>query len=188
MDIIMIRHGESEDNIRKVFSAPETSLTKKGIEQILSTKNHLKNYEFASIYYSPFTRTDQTREHLGLKGKKDSRIAEVNFGIFTGLKYEEIIKLYPSESKEWIENPYSYDIPEGESIKTAYKRVVVFLEEIVSKDENVLLITHEGIIKIICSWVFDNPYYFFKFKANNASLSIISVEDGYKFIKKLNYL
>ena len=38
MDIIMIRHGESEDNIRKVFSDPNTSLTNKGIEQILSAK------------------------------------------------------------------------------------------------------------------------------------------------------
>lgn len=187
MDIIMIRHGESEDNIKKVFSNYNTQLTEYGKKQITRTKESLKKYEFGNVYYSPLTRTNETRQYLGLEGVKEPRIAEIDFGIFTGLAYEELTRLYPLESKQWIEDPYNYSILKGESINTVYKRVEEFLVELILKDKNTLLITHEGIIRIICSWVFDNPAYFFKFKADNGSLSIISVDDGYKFIKKLNY-
>lgn len=186
MDILMIRHGESEDNIRKVFSSFDTKLTEDGKEQIKRTRILLENYEYEDVYYSPLTRTDETRQFLELEGIKEPRIAEIDFGIFTGLGYEELTRLYPMESKQWVDDPYTYDIPKGESINNAYKRVEEFLEEVIIEDKNILLITHEGIIRIICSWVFENPKYFFKFKANNGSLSIISVVDGYKFIKKLN--
>ena len=40
----MVRHGESEDNINKIFSRDNTSLTHQGIEQILKTKELLKKF------------------------------------------------------------------------------------------------------------------------------------------------
>ena len=103
MDIIMIRHGESEDNIKKVFSNYNTQLTEYGKKQITRTKESLKKYEFGNVYYSPLTRTNETRQYLGLEGVKEPRIAEIDFGIFTGLAYEELTRLYPLESKQWIE-------------------------------------------------------------------------------------
>lgn len=187
MDIIMIRHGESEDNLSRVLSNYDTRLTENGINQIKRTKDFLKNYDFKKVYYSPLKRTDETRKYLELEGLKEPRIREIDFGIFTGYRYDEFSNIYPEEAKLWVEDPYTYDVPKGESINTLYKRVVSFLEEVINQDENILLITHEGIIRAICSWVFDEPKYFFKFKANNGSLSIISVEEGYKYIKKLNF-
>lgn len=186
MDIIMVRHGQSEDNIRMVMSNCNTKLTEKGIEQIKKAKENLKKYDFKNVYYSPLTRTDETNFHLGLEGIAEPRIGEIDFGIFTGFTYDGFTKIYPEESKQWVEDPYNYEIPKGESINTAYKRVEGFLEEVIEKDEDILLVTHEGIIRIICSWVFDNPKYFFKFKANNGSFSIISIVEGYKYIKELN--
>lgn len=186
MDIIMIRHGESEDNIGKILSRDNTKLTEKGIIQIKRTKEYLKNYSFEKVYYSPLTRTNETREHLELDGIEETRIREINFGIFTGYKFDEFYNLYPEESRLWIDNPNTYEIPNGESLNMVYERVKQFLEEMVQLDEDILLVTHEGIIRIVCSWVFDNPDYFFRFKANNGSISIISVDEGYKYINKLN--
>jgi len=186
MDIIMIRHGESEDNIAKVLSRDTTKLTKNGISQIKKTKEFLKGYKFDKVYYSPLTRTNETREYLELEGIEEERIREVNFGIFTGYKWDEFSSIYPEESKLWIEDPNTYEVPNGESINMVYKRVKDFLDDIISTNEDVLLITHEGIIRLVCAWVFDEPNYFFKFKANNGSLSIVSTDDGYKYIKKLN--
>ena len=186
MDIIMIRHGESTDNVEKILSTYDTQLTEKGILQIKRATELIRPYKVNKIYYSPLTRTDQTRKYLELEGIPEERIREINFGIFAGYKYEEFIVIYPEESKLWIDNPYEYDIPDGESLNTVYKRVVSFLDEIVSEDEDVILVTHEGIIRLICCWVFENPQYFFKFKADNGSLSIVSINEGYKYIKKLN--
>lgn len=186
MDIIMIRHGESEDNIAKILSRDSTRLTENGIKQILNTKELLKSYEFEKVFYSPMKRTDETRYYLGLEGIAEPRIGEVSFGIFTGYKWDEYSKIFPEESKLWIEDPYTYAVPEGESINMAYERVSGFLEDVIKDNKNILLVTHDGIIRLICSWIFDDPEYFFKFKIDNGSISVISIDDGYKFVKQIN--
>lgn len=186
MDIFMIRHGETFDNVDKVFSRDTTPLTPKGITQIVETKEQIKALNFTKVYYSPLTRTQETLNYLGLKGISEQRIREVDFGGFTGLNYETIVKTYPLESKLWMDDPLTYVIPYGESVEMAYARLKKFLEEVVAKDEDILLVVHEGIIRLVCCWVFDNLAYFFRFKAGNGSISKVSVVDGYKYLSQLN--
>ena len=188
MDIIMIRHGESEDNVAKVFGTFDTPLSKKGIDQIKLTKENLTEFQFNKVYYSPYVRTVETLEYLGLSGRPDKRIGEYNFGIFSGKTNSIIEEEYPVEYREWIDNPNDYIIREGESLSIVYTRVKEFLEEMVRVGEDVLLVTHAGVIRLALSWVFGDIDYFFKFKVENASINIISIdEEGFKFIKKLNY-
>lgn len=183
----MVRHGQSEDNVSKVFSRDDTKLTETGIKQIKNARELIRNYDFKTVYYSPLTRTNQTLEHLELEGIEEERIREVNFGKFAGLSYNELVEKYPDESKSWFADPHNYEVPGGgESLNMVYERIVDFLEFVIEKDEDIVLVTHEGIIKLICSWVFDNPNYFYNFKADNGSISIVSVEDDNKYIKKLN--
>lgn len=187
MEIILIRHGESEDNVGKIFSTDTTKLTDKGIQQIKETKERLKEFDYSTVYYSPLTRTVETLNHLELEGIEDLRIREFNFGIFSGKIYEEFEREYPEKTRLWNEDPFNYEIPEGESINIVYDRLKDFLEEIVKKDESVVLVTHEGIIRLACSWVLDDVNQFFKFKAGNGSISVINVDEGFKYISKLNY-
>ena len=186
MDIIMIRHGESEDNIKKVFSSAETKLTLKGIEQIKETRDKLKDYEFSKVFYSPLGRTIETHKYLELDGIEEERIQELNFGIFTGMTFKEYTAEYPEESQAWIDDVFNYNIPKGESLVGVYNRLKTFLDELVEKDEDVVLVTHDGIIKLACCWVFNDPKHFFKFKADNGSISVIRVKDGDKYINNLN--
>lgn len=187
MDIIMIRHGESEANVSGVFGTEEAPLTKQGRKQIEDTRENLKGFSFDKVYYSPFTRTVETLKILGLDGRADERIAEYNFGIFSGKTHYDLEGEFPREYKEWIEDPTGYRIPGGESLRLAYDRVKGFLEEALTKDENLLLVTHAGVIRLALCWVFDDVDYFFKFKVDNGSINIISIDDGYKFIRMLNY-
>lgn len=184
MDIIMIRHGETEDNVKKVYSRDDTSLTEKGIRQIMRTKELLKKYDYEEIHYSPLKRTVETLNLLGLEGKEDIRIREINFGIFTGKTFEEISNTYPAETKSWIEDISNYKIPEGESLLDVYERVREFLEEICKIDKNVLLVTHDTVIRLALCWVFDNPAYFYRFKVDNGSISTITVDHGFKYIRQ----
>ncbi len=184
MDIVFLRHGETEDNIKKVYSRKEAALSKKGRSEILRLKENIYSKSFRKIYVSPLKRTQETIELLELKGIEDSRIEEYNFGIFAGKSYEEIVNIYSNETKLWSEDYINYEIPEGESFKNFYLRVVDFLEEITKKEkENILVITHEGVIKAALCWVFDNIQYFYKFKINNGSIITISINEGYKYIK-----
>lgn len=183
----MIRHGESEDNVKEIYGSDDTQLSQKGIEQVRLARENLKDFSYEKVYYSPLRRTQQTLDYLGLEGIGDWRIREFDFGVFSGKNYKEIVELFPEETKMWDRDPYNYTIPQGDSLMGNYRRVKDFLEEIVNKDEDVLLVTHAGVIRLIFSWVFDNPEYFFKFKVTNASISIVSIEDNYKYIKQVNY-
>lgn len=183
----MVRHGESEDNVKRVYGSDFSKLSLKGVEQVKMAKENLKNFSYKRVYYSPLTRTKETLQYLELEGRKDWRIRELDFGIFAGKNYEEIQELFPEEVMMWNENQYNYVIPQGESLIQNYERVKEFLEEIIEEDEDVLLVTHAGVIRLVFSWVFDNPEYFFKFKVKNASINIVSIEDSYKYIKLLNY-
>lgn len=184
----MIRHGESEDNVLKVFGRYESPLSKNGVSQIKDTKELLKDFNYSKVYYSPFKRTVETLNVLGLDGQVDERIGEYDFGIFAGLDHKTIEKKYPIKYKEWNENPTEYVIEDGESLQIVYKRVKEFLEEIVKNGESVVLVTHAGVIRLAFCWMFDNIDYFFKFKVDNGSINVISVDEtNFKFVERSNY-
>jgi len=188
MDIILIRHGETYDNVNMHISSKEVKLTDRGRRQIEKAKAILDKLSFDRVYVSPLARAIETMEILGLEGDKEERIREVDFGLFEGKTYDQLQAEFAEELKMWFDDVINYVVPEGESIKMAYDRVVSFLEELVDKKENTLLICHDGVIKIALSWVFDNPEFFFKFKIDNGSISIISIDEmGFKYIKKANY-
>lgn len=188
MDIILIRHGETEDNVLKNFSTKDTPLTDRGREQIKKVRPLVETLSFDKVYVSPLKRVMETMEILGLEGDVEKRIQEVDFGLFEGKTYETMKKEFPEEIKMWDEDYINYPTPKGESIKLAYERVTSFLGEIIKKDEDVLLVCHDGVIRIALSWIFDNVEYFFKFRSENGSVNIITVnEDGFKYINKMNY-
>ncbi len=187
MDIIMIRHGETEDNLKRIFSRDNTRLTEKGKRQILDSKELLEGFIYEDIYYSPLTRTVESIEVLGLDGVVEDKIREIDFGIFTGKTFDEISKLYPMQSQTWIEDSINYRVAEGESVLDVYRRINIFLEELIKRDKNTLLICHDCVIRLFLCWIFDNPDYFLKFKVDNGSINVISIEGNYKYIKKTNY-
>lgn len=187
MDIIMLRHGETEDNLKRIFSRDDTKLTEKGICQISNSKILLEKMDYDDIYYSPLTRTVESKEIIGLVGIKEEKIREIDFGVFTGKTFKQILEIYPVETKKWIEDPIRYRVAKGENLIDVYDRIETFLNEIIANNKNVLLICHDCVIRIILCWVFDNPEYFFKFKIENGSISIISIDEGFKYIKRINY-
>lgn len=186
MDIILIRHGQTEDNKQRIFSRKDIPLSDKGQEQIKKLRPFVETLTFHKVYVSPLNRTIETMELLGLDGEREERIQEIDFGLFEGRDYETIQKEFPKEAKMWDDDYINYVTPKGESIKIAYERVTSFLDEISKKNEDVLLVCHEGVIRIALSWVFDNSEYFFKFKAENGSVNIINFQEGFKYIKKSN--
>ncbi len=186
MDIIFLRHGETEDNVSKVYSRDSVGLSKRGELQVRNTKERIEKMDFQRVYFSPLRRTKATLELLGLKGNSEPRIREMDFGIFKGKTYGQIVSEYPLETKEWFKNINSYCIPQGESLEMVYERLTQFLQELVVEGKNALLITHEGIIRLACCWVFDDINHFYRFKADNGSLSIISIHEDYKYITQLN--
>ena len=93
-----MRHGEADHNIKNIASANLKSkhyLTEKGKKEAIATAkklmNQLKKGRIDLIFASDFARTKETAElaadNFGVDKKKiifDSRLREVNVGIFDG--------------------------------------------------------------------------------------------------------
>ena len=183
MDIVFVRHGQTVENSHGKYGSIDTPLSEKGRKQIEALKGALGDKTFKNIYVSPLKRTIETAEILGLDGLKEERIKEINFGIFEGKSYEEIYREYPLETSLWVKDYIGYKIPKGESLMDLYNRVSSFLEKVIKDDNDVLVITHEGVIRCALCWVFDNVEYFYKFKVNNGSITVVTVNEGYKYIE-----
>jgi broad specificity phosphatase PhoE len=61
------------------------------------------------------------------------------------------------------------------------------MEDMLQRNENALVVTHEGIIRLACSWVIGGPDHFYRFRADNGSATVISADINYRFIKQLNH-
>ena len=112
-------------------------------EKIGKLAKKLKKEKIDIIYSSDSLRAKQTAEivsrELGLKVNFDSRLRDINFGIYQGRKREEYWKDFPVSLGRFKKR-----IPEGESWLDIKKRMVDFIKDIDEKYENkkILIVSH----------------------------------------------
>lgn len=195
MNIYLVRHGETEENKNKLYYGKlDVSLNESGRAQALKASETLREINFDRVYTSERSRTKETAS-LILNGKSntfiiDNRINEMDFGEFEGKDYKEIQKLYPEEYEAWNNNWKEVSVPGGESYIKVYKRVEKFMEELLNQNnENVLVVTHGGIIRTIFCYVLGgNLDNFWRFSSKNCDLSLIKYEYGNIFIDSITHM
>lgn len=154
MNLYVIRHGETDMGKNKIIATKSEPLNSKGIKQAINVGKELHKLNIDLIYCSPIQRARHTLELFDLDNsipiRIEERLKEREMGVyekvpFIDLDWEEFWG-YNSELK------YS----ELESMKSVYKRVTNFLNEIKSKknNKNILLVTHGGIARAIY-WYFN---------------------------------
>lgn len=195
MNIYLLRHGETEENKNKFYYGKlDVSLNENGKIQAKKVKEFLREINFDIVYTSERSRTKETAG-LVVGGKYDKfvvdkRINEMDFGDFEGKGYIEIQKQYPKEYETWNNNWKEFSPPGGESYMNFYKRVREFMEQLLKQDnENVLIVTHGGIIRTIFCYVLGGKLdNFWKFSSHNCDLSLIKYEYGNIFIDSITHM
>lgn len=195
MNIYFLRHGQTEENIKGTYyGSLDVGLGEKGIEEAKEASSILKNIAFDRVYTSGLKRTIETADIVIGQGTyeiiKDSRINEKSFGIFEGKTYEEIGDLYPKELEKWTNN-WKYYCPEGgESYEMFYKRVKSFMDEIKETSlENILVITHGGVIRAVYCYILEeNLDFYWRFASKNGDLTLIKYEDKYFYIDSIQHI
>lgn len=155
----LCRHGQDDNTVRGGWS--QHPLTAKGKAEAKELAFFLEKKEcnIRHVYSSDLLRSVQTAQavaaRLDLPIIYMPEFREVNNGILAGMKNELANQQYPGlywNSLAW-EQPY----PNGESPKSFFERISTawdrFQEEIIQKNENVLLVTHGGVIQVILSLV-----------------------------------
>lgn len=144
MNIYVLRHGQTNYNLEGRFQGQvDVEINNTGIEQIRETAKELQNIHFDVIISSPLIRAIQTAKILSQDEIIiDNRIIERSFGKLEG---EMSIANYEEKIEE-------YNI---ETIDSLIKRTYAFLDDIINtykEKENILIVTHECIAKVIESY------------------------------------
>ena len=146
-----MRHGNTEYNSKSIIMGQiDSPLTEKGLKipEILSKK--IKNVKFDHVYSSDLGRAFITSymmiEQLNIEPKlnRAKELREINYGIYTHKKKEEVKKICPEYKTD-----VSFIFPEGESFLQLQKRIVKFIKLLEKKHKNeiILLVTHAGVIR-----------------------------------------
>lgn len=180
MEIIFVRHGESEGNLLDLmYGSSDFGLTEKGRLQAKKAGEILENmgYEPDHIIVSSLKRTHETLENMGFSMEKsiqDKRLDERHLGELEGLEFKNIHLQYPNLFKEWNDDWLHYKPGGGESHLEFQTRVRSFLSDLMKNHidgERILAVCHGGTMKTIFSEVFQyEKDHFFSVEVYNCSL------------------
>jgi len=183
MILIVVRHGETDGNVEeRLQGVTDTPLNEKGRRQAKSVAKRLKDYDIEVIYSSPLKRALETAKeiakfHPNVKFVVDKDIKELNLGVWEGLTIDEINKKYPGEYEKRAKDRWNHKIPGGESYKEADVRVKRFLNKVLEKRKNAIIVAHGAINKLIFKNLLKKPFEeVHRDFYHNTSVSVFDVE------------
>ena len=157
--VIMVRHGQSESNVKKTFTGQLNALlTQTGREQALRMAQYLDKYRIDKIYVSSLERAVETAQPIATRQncpvEKRDELMEINSGLWQGLTFTEIAEKYPQTYEAWRENIGLATPDGGETCKQLYDRVTAFFEKVLEEpEETICLVCHATPIRMMESYI-----------------------------------
>ncbi|MGD2154804.1 MAG: histidine phosphatase family protein [Gemmatimonadales bacterium] len=183
VEIYVMRHGETEGNVRQILIGREDSpFTESGWQQPLEVARHLAGRDLACIYSSPMDRARRTaalvQEVLDRPVPLElaEAIAEIDAGEFTGLSFVEVWSKLPSDA---VLGQFHY--PGGESWRDVQVRAVEFIYRLESRHagDAVLLVTHAGVIAgLVAEYLGEPIEEYIRTRFGHDFLGRIDLENG----------
>jgi broad specificity phosphatase PhoE len=156
MELILVRHGETPFNReRKVQGITDIELNDAGLRQTHQLALSLKDHEINQIYSSPLKRAYKTAEAINqfhdVLIHRRSGLMEMDQGDFEGLSFQELMACEKDFLRRWIAEPAITKMPNGESFIEVQERAWNAIEDIIIRDENALVVSHNfTIAAILC--------------------------------------
>jgi broad specificity phosphatase PhoE len=179
MKLYFTRHGQGENNVRRVFSNDHSllHLTEKGKEQAHELAERIKHIPFEKFYCSPVLRVEETASIIADTIHKEPevvpQIREYSAGVYEETSEQEngawrhIINV-DTEERWWKYKDFEAKMEGGESFNDIKKRFMPFVDTLVetykNTDKNILILAHCGIYKAMMPEVFPNISLDFSFK------------------------
>lgn len=152
--LVLVRHGQSEYNAKGLWCGwIDAKLTEKGRQEAKIAASLLTGIKFHIAFTSDLIRAKETLEiikkeinHLDLLTIAEPAFKERHYGIYVGKNKWEIKQKLGDEEFKRLRRGWDVPIPEGESLKDVYTRVIPkFKERIVPsimKGLNILFVAH----------------------------------------------
>ena len=166
MNLILIRHGQSEWNALNQFTGwKDPDLTATGIQEAHNAGKIINSLEinFDLVFTSALIRAQNTAEIIlkeisqPLPTIKDQALNERNYGDLAGLNKDDARKRWGDEQVHIWRRSYDVPPPGGESLKDTGERVLpFFIKEIlpqVCKGKNVLVAAHGNSLRSLIKFL-----------------------------------
>ena len=166
MNLILIRHGQSEWNALNQFTGwKDPDLTAKGIEEAHNAGKIIKDLKinFDLVFTSALVRAQNTAEIIlkeinqPLSTIKNQALNERNYGDLAGLNKDDARKRWGDDQVHIWRRSYDVPPPGGESLKDTGERVLpFFMKEIlphVCEGKNVLVAAHGNSLRSLIKFL-----------------------------------
>jgi broad specificity phosphatase PhoE len=192
--ILVIRHGETQWNIEKVFRGrADVPLSDRGREQARLTGQALASARLAAVYSSPLTRARDTAEAVaasqGLAVSVDQRLVDMSFGEWEGKPLPQVESAWPDLYRAWLTSPALFRAPGGESLPQVRARAWSLVEEVAHRHARggVALVSHRVPCKLImCCALGAGEAQFWRLRLDTASVSVIERSGEQWVVTRLN--
>lgn len=166
--LILIRHGLSDWNKLSLWTGKtDVGLHEEGIAQAKAVGETLRDVAIDKVYVSGMKRVQETWRHIKETLNIDPPVEvctgfnERDYGIYTGKNKWQVKEDVGEEEFMRIRRAWDHPIPEGESMKDVYHRVMPCLIKKVipelQKGKNVLVVAHGNSIRAIMKYLEDVP-------------------------------
>lgn len=197
LQLILVRHGEVEERYHQVFggSKIDMGLSPLGLAQGAAVAQWFGDETIHAVYASPMQRVRQTMAPL-IEQKQITPILfddlrEVDFGDWTGLRWQEVKELFGVSAFDWLEVLDKSELPGGESAFHLKERVQPCLNRILRESGagRSVVFCHGGIIRVILSLLLDLPLSrMAHFNIEYGSVTVVELQPEKRHIVELELL
>lgn len=185
--ILFLRHGQATNNTQQILvgRTPGVPLTDLGKKQAQMAAEFVEHLDVSAIYSSPIERAQNTADivakHNSLDYVTDSRLTELEMGLYTGMKYQDIYAKHGNVFVKFYQNSPDTVGKGVEPFEDVKQRVRDIVDDVVVRhpNQNVILVTHMDPIKAMISTLIDlTPQQLSDLIIANASLNIFKKIDN----------
>jgi 2,3-bisphosphoglycerate-dependent phosphoglycerate mutase len=163
--LILVRHGKSEWNKIGLWTGQtDVELAPEGHEEAEKAGQLLFDIEIHRAHTSALKRTHQTLEGIlrslnrtDLNYQQTAFLNERHYGIHQGKNKWEIKEQIGEDEFTKIRRSWDHKIPEGETLKDVYDRVVPYYENNILPDlrseMNVLVVAHGNSLRALIKYI-----------------------------------
>ncbi|MDO8573506.1 MAG: 2,3-bisphosphoglycerate-dependent phosphoglycerate mutase [Candidatus Daviesbacteria bacterium] len=165
--LVLVRHGQSRWNATGAWTGlTDISLDEKGMDLARKDGEVLKNISFQIAFTSELRRAQQSLDEIknvlgNIPTIEDAAINERDYGDLTGKNKLEVEKKYGEEQYLKWRRSWDYPVPNGETLKDVYNRVVPFYQNSilpeVKKGKNVLVVAHGNSLRALIKYLENIP-------------------------------
>ena len=190
MILYCVRHGESVYNAEgRIQGRLNVPLSELGRRQSAAAAAALARLSADALYASPLRRAMETAEiiadALGLPIQTESRLMEIDCGVFQDRRPCELAELYPQALARWKSEDLDFVIPGGESRRQVIARGRAALLAIAAAGgQAAIIVSHGRLLTCTLKDILGIPASQPPFSLQNGSITTLSADASghYEFL------